>query len=474
MLPSLRNPVACGCALSLLLPASAESLVYVGILPGRGFTYDVAVAGDVVYVADFSGGLQTVDVSDPTSPRELGSLTLPGPVVDVEVAGSTAYLAAASGGLHIVDVSDPLSPAALGALVPEGGEVRDVAVEGNVVYLADGQFGLRIVDVSAPSSPVEIAALGLSGFPLDVEVVGDTAYVAAGSGGLYLVDVSDPNAPVELHRVSAGGFIDTVEVLDGLAYIGDANHLRILNVSDPAAPEEIGAVETSGNGSVADLELAGGLAYVATSDAGLVVVDVSDPRAPVASGTLFVRYGASDVEVSGGIAYLAAGDLGVIDTTNPDFPVQVGKIGTSGYSENVTVVDGVAYVGDACRVRIIDITEPRLPKALGSFRFGRDCAGLRERSPTESRTWRWNRAFGSWTFRSRRDRRRSPISPSIPRTSKPQAHEPTPLPPMGSRCSTSRIQRSRCASVPRVDSPSRGTSPSWDRSPTWPTTSASA
>ena len=54
-------------------------------------------------------------------------------------------------GLHIIDVSDPSSPTNVGQLNTPG-FAFDVAVADNHAYVADGQPGLRIFDVSDPSS----------------------------------------------------------------------------------------------------------------------------------------------------------------------------------------------------------------------------------------------------------------------------------------------------------------------------------
>ncbi len=57
-----------------------------------------------------------------------------------------------------------------------------------------------------------------------------------------------------------------------------ASGLRVIDVSDPAAPVEIGAVDTPGSAEA--VEVVGEIAYVAAYSAGLRVIDVSNPTAP--------------------------------------------------------------------------------------------------------------------------------------------------------------------------------------------------
>jgi hypothetical protein len=60
-----------------------------------------------------------------------------------------------------------------------------------------------------------------------------------------------------------------------------------------------------------DVEVVGGLAYVADFDSGLRVIDVSDATAPVELGALDTPGLALDVEVVGGLAYVADGGSGL-------------------------------------------------------------------------------------------------------------------------------------------------------------------
>ena len=71
--------------------------------------HDVAVAGDLVVLGQ-TGGIVTLDVSDPANPRELGRLGIKATVLDVTLDGDTAWLAAGAYGVVQVDLSSPESP----------------------------------------------------------------------------------------------------------------------------------------------------------------------------------------------------------------------------------------------------------------------------------------------------------------------------------------------------------------------------
>ena len=85
------------------------------------------------------------------------------------------------------------------------------------------------------------------------------------------MDVSDPAAPREV------GFYVTPGHADGVAIVG--NHvfiaaqlggLRVVDVSNPTAPREVGFYDTPGYAN--RVALAGGYAYVADGEGGLLIL----------------------------------------------------------------------------------------------------------------------------------------------------------------------------------------------------------
>ncbi len=206
----------------------------------------------------------------------------------------------------------------------------------------------------------------------DVEVVGGLAYLAE-DDGLRIIDVSDPAAPLELGALVVDGNdrVFDVEVVDGLAYLATGEccvrepGLRIIDVSDPAAPLELGALETPG--TVLGVEVMDGLAYLA-SVSGLRIIDVSNPETPVELGALDTPDTAWDVEVVDGLAYVAAGDSGlrIIDVSNPEMPIELGHFDTPDRAVDVEVADGLAYVADRSALRIIDVSNPAAPVEISA------------------------------------------------------------------------------------------------------------
>ena len=98
-----------------------------------------------------------------------------------------------------------------------------------------------------------------------------------------------------------------VAISGDLVFFGDGSTLSVADVSNPAAPQFVGAVVLPGD--IKDIEVAGDHAYVAADRSGLRIVDVSAPDSP----TRWVRgnyHIASGIAVSGDYAFVAESTQG--------------------------------------------------------------------------------------------------------------------------------------------------------------------
>ena len=111
-------------------------------------------------------------------------------------------------------------------------------------------------------------------------------------------------------------------------------------------PEFVGACNTTGY--TYDVAVSGSYAYLANEEAGLRVIDISNPASPIEVGYIDTWDSALDVAVSRSYAYVAAwvDGLRVVDVSDPANPVEVGYGGTLLASWGVDVADGYAYVSE--------------------------------------------------------------------------------------------------------------------------------
>lgn len=194
-------------------------------------------------------------------------------------------------------------------------------------------------------------------------------------------DNGDPDLPPppmswNIHLVSElSGGANVVHLVDDLLYVGSGDKLVILDVSDPGlsspgAPAVIGALLLPER--VNGIDVAGNYAFVAADDAGLIVVDVSDPTDPRVAAATPGLNDAVDVDVVGAYAYVADANpyLRVVNVSDPYSPTVVGSFrpeGSGWYISSVAVSGTVAYVGYSHRLLTVDVTTPTQPVELGGI-----------------------------------------------------------------------------------------------------------
>ena len=101
-------------------------------------------------------------------------------------------------------------------------------------------------------------------------VAGNYAYVADEDDGLRVISVSDPAHPVEVGYYGTPGWALGVAVAGNYAYVADENSgLRVVSVSDPAYPSEVGYCIAPDVAS--GVAVVGNYAYVADGHAGLQI-----------------------------------------------------------------------------------------------------------------------------------------------------------------------------------------------------------
>ena len=108
----------------------------------------------------------------------------------------------------------------------------------------------------------------------------------------------------------------------------------------------VGHYDTAGHAD--GITVSGNYAYVADGRNGLVIVDVSNPKAPVFAGCYDTEGDAHGVFVSGNYAYVADGRNGlvIVDVSNKEAPVLVEYYDTEGDAYGLFVSGDYAYVAD--------------------------------------------------------------------------------------------------------------------------------
>jgi hypothetical protein len=324
----------------------------------------VTFTDDHVLVADNWHGLRLIDASDPYFPEEIGFLEYVNYTHSISVAGEYAFVVRNNlrSGLYTVDISDPTDMRVVNFFLLEH-YAQALTLVGSTGYLVTGgnYHGLRILDLSDPISPVELGSYGdfYTNY-YSVTVVGDYAYLTSDDYGIQILDVSQPSNPTLLGSIDTSGLSFDCFVRDNIGYIADGiEGLQIIDVSDPTYPTELGRIPT--NDLADEVAVVGDYAFVSIRYQGIQVIDISDPSNPV--GVNYIdTYRPNCVDIVDGFAYVAddMSGLKVYDVSDPLSIIGVGYYDTDGFAEGVFVYDGQVFVSDFWSLDVYEFTEPTL------------------------------------------------------------------------------------------------------------------
>jgi hypothetical protein len=153
--------------------------------------------------------------------------------------------------------------------------------------------------------------------------------------------------------------------------------VQILDVSQPANPQLLGNFNTTG--AVWDVDAEGDWAFVADGSAGLLAINVTNPAAPVAGGVYNTPGIALAVEVVGDLAYVADGTAGlrVVFVKDPLAPFSVGTIATGGTAYDLDVEEDIAWVAaNEVGLVAVNITNPAAPAVVSTLNTTGTAAGV--------------------------------------------------------------------------------------------------
>ena len=214
------------------------------------------------------------------------------------------------------------------------------------------------------------------GYTVERWIGGGESLLLVGNGSvLSVIDAADPANLTILGEVSVSDGVRSIAVsADGnLVAVSDwRSRVHLVNISNRAAPQARGSVQTSGYGQPYGLAIVGTRLYVAIRDVGLAVFNITDPDAIVllgataSSGTNFVF----DLKVRGNYAYLAddAEGVTVVDISNAAAPAFVGAFAGSTLASRIVIDGARAYVARRGEgFDILDLTVPTAPTRLGTF-----------------------------------------------------------------------------------------------------------
>ena len=294
-LPATAQPTGCVAEVghlgvnSALIPGEAP-VIRNGILYHVIFTNPSATDYELI----------AIDVTDPTSPVQVGTANVPndllcGMPAAIGLRGTELYVLTSSG-LSLYDITTPGSPVRVRTLptvaLPCGGVNPGLAVHDQCVVLLSDQVYvidralMRIPPPPPPGSPnnpiVKVLVPG-GGAPQDVAILGDTAVVST-SSELHAIDISLPPSSFIRESIYLPGFPGTLAFDEvGRLFVACSSTDQMFEGVNPfTTPMPLTGIGTN---SVLGTAASGSLYVTGSETSGAMVHRVSDPSSPVLVGT---------------------------------------------------------------------------------------------------------------------------------------------------------------------------------------------
>jgi hypothetical protein len=312
------------------------------------------------------------DVSDPSAPV-IVSLNVPSPtgyVTDVQLQGNTAFLLQSDyGGGSVVSAMelredgafsyDGYAEVALHDSYPKGIRIHD-----DHLYVFDENSTVHTIDINGPDAPRFVSRQELNVEVADAAFHGEHAYVTVRYWKMSIFDVSDPSEMIKVGEyASPDPDIDflipgQIEVAGDYCYVLSGNgwehesRLQVLDLTEPAEPIEVGAVDVPTGSDATILVLEPPRAYLIDSSR-VHVVDVSNPTNPRRIGVSrdvrmrYVGYGLNEAAVEGGHLYVVAPDLLAFDVRSTGNPRPFGRYALAGLAVDTSGDFAYVATGDA-------------------------------------------------------------------------------------------------------------------------------
>ncbi len=236
------------------IPISAQTLPQTQQI---GTVRDVALDPDYpnppyVYLATQEYGLLVIDFSNPHLPVVIGRQDVPSEgwrldVVKTPLGIRAVYLAGRYDSTVVtVDLTDIRRPVVTKTPVTIVAGANDLAPLGQYMYVAErATHSFRLLDLSNPNNPTEISSQTFRFDVASLSLDGNVLAAAGGNHEVALYTAEPPEIPTLLGTydedvLSRATY--SAPYVYGVTSFGWVGRFRVIDFSDPAVPQEIGAI----------------------------------------------------------------------------------------------------------------------------------------------------------------------------------------------------------------------------------------
>ncbi len=279
-----------------------------GFYGSPGNAQSLLINGELGYLADGEKGIRVLNLSLPKKIKEIGFYSEPDIDAWDVVAGAKNQLVVAAGtNILLLDVEQPKKVRIL-ARLPVG-LVRTMTFNGEFIYAADEKQGLLIIKVKNNKLVLMGRWIG-PGTVNQVVTENRYAYVADPAFGIRVLDISRPASPNEIGNIpllSPANYllIDRNRLYAAVGWAG----ITIVDISNPAALKELVTVKL--NGEIQALSRTGDSLWVAKGLDGVSLLSIASPDSLHVLADYRPGFEVLDVAYAGEYAAAASGKAGL-------------------------------------------------------------------------------------------------------------------------------------------------------------------
>jgi hypothetical protein len=240
-----------------------------------------------------------------------------------------------------------LAPAVTGATIIQdagvwGGRCEAVEMRGQTAFFSAGSQ-IIAADLSDPANPTVIGQSPSHGDVItDIALFGDYLYAGFNTAGIQVLSIANPQEMTWIEGVAGSGSCRSIATDGSLLVVSTIHDVFVYTLTSPAGLQLAGSFSTTA--VCRGLKIVGHYVYVCAGT-NLLIIDVADPAHPsqVASRSLSAP---NDLAIAGNFAYIAdAARMRIFDITNPIALVARGSVATGSDTNSIAVAGTTAYVG---------------------------------------------------------------------------------------------------------------------------------
>jgi len=215
----------------------------------------------------------------------------------------------------------------------------------------------------------QINEIKLPSSPIDVIIKDGFAYVlctGTGGGSVVTLNIADPgNIPAFTSQIGIGGGTPTaLSFNSSYAYVSsNEGKILVIDFRNNTKPKDAGTIDASGQ--IVKMAISNGFLYLIRKDFGLNVYDVSVPDFPLYKGTQLVPGEPSGIFIKNNLAYVASSNayMSIIDVSDISKLPIVGSYNFGMNFYDVFVSDNMAYLAQGSTgVQVVNVSQSGSPK----------------------------------------------------------------------------------------------------------------